>query len=99
MDRPEDNLDLEQSIEKFKISQDKQYPDLESNLSADNIRLHQRQLKSIILRLAVYGLVAGVFLSIVAVVLLEGWGLTNRFNNEPGNNTPKQQQRLPRTEI
>ena len=99
MDRPEDNFDLEQSIEKFKISQDKKSPSSESNLSVDNIRLHQQQLKRIILRLAVYGLVAGVFLSIVAVVLLEGWGLTNRFDNQPGDNTPKQRQQLPGTEI
>ena len=98
MDRPENNFDLEKALENFQNSQLNRDFNSDENLSVDKTRLYKQQLKRIVLRLVVYGLVAGVIASIGAVVLLERFGLTNRLNNKPLDTQP-QQQHLPETKI
>ena len=95
MHQPEDNFDLEKSIENWKNSQSNQYLIDDKNLSVDNIRAHKKQLKRIFFRLMAYGLVAGVILSIGAVILLKKFGLTDK----PTETQPKQEKQLPTTEI
>lgn len=95
MYQPDDNFDIEKSMDNLKNSQSNRYFDGDENLSVDNIRAHTQQLKRIFFRLMAYGLVAGVILSIGAVILLEKFGLTDK----PLKTQPKQQKQLPATEI
>ena len=99
MPQPEDNFDLEKSMENFKKSPSKKYFDSDENLSVDNIQVHEQQLKKYLFKFIIYGLVVGVISSIGAVVFLERFGLTNRFNNKPLKTQPKLQKQLPAKQI
>ncbi len=95
MHQPEDNFDLEKSMENFSNSQSEQCFDGDENLSIDNIQAHEQQLKKYLSKFIIYGLVIGIISSIVAAVLLKRFGLTDK----PLETQPKQQKQIPATEI
>ncbi|MGF1542000.1 MAG: hypothetical protein ACFCU5_16390 [Pleurocapsa sp.] len=95
MYQPEGDFDPEKSIENLKKFQSNRDQNSDRNLSVDNIKAHTEQIKRIFFKLIALGLVGGVILSIVTVILLKKFGLTDK----PSEIQPKQQQQLPATEI